>query len=77
MPSLVSARSPIAVKAEQYWWIRAGVNLFLYRYSDDKTIKIIEDIAKKAEYDKTLQECIEVSYEKIIKLKQKYGLVVV
>lgn len=57
--------------------IRAGVNLFLYRYSDDKTIKIIEDIAKKAEYDKTLQECIEVSYEKIIKLKQKYGLVVV
>lgn len=57
--------------------IRAGVNLFLYRYSDDKTIKIIEDIAKKAEYDKTLQECIEVSYEKIIKLKQNYGLVVV
>ena len=57
--------------------IRAGVNLFLYRYSDDKTIKIIEDIARKAEYDKTLQECIEVSYEKIIKLKQKYGLVVV
>lgn len=57
--------------------IRAGVNLFLYRYSDDKTIKIIEDIAEKAEYDKTLQECIEVSYEKIIKLKQKYGLVVV
>lgn len=57
--------------------IRAGVNLFLYRYSDDKTIKIIEDIAKKAEYDKTLQECIEVSYEKIIKLKQKYGLVVI
>ena len=57
--------------------IRAGVNLFLYRYSDDKTIKIIEDIAKKDEYDRTLQECIEVSYEKIIKLKQKYGLVVV
>lgn len=55
--------------------IRAGVNLFLYRYSDNKTIQIIEDIAKKAEYDKTLQECIEVSYDKIIKLKQKYGLV--
>lgn len=55
--------------------IRAGVNLFLYRYSDDKTIKVIEDIAKKAENDKTLQRCIEESYEKIIKLKQKYGLV--
>lgn len=55
--------------------IRAGVNLFLYRYSDDKTIQVIEDIAKKAENDKTLQRCIEESYEKIIKLKQKYGLV--
>ncbi len=55
--------------------IRAGVNLFLYRYSDDKTIQIIEDIAQKAENDKTLQKCIEESYDKIIKLKQKYGLV--
>lgn len=55
--------------------IRAGVNLFLYRYSDDKTIQVIEDIAKKAENDKTLQRCIEESYAKIIKLKQKYGLV--
>lgn len=54
--------------------IRAGVNLFLYRYSDDKTIEIIEKIAQKAQNDKTLQNCIEVSYEKIIKLKQKYGL---
>ncbi len=55
--------------------IRAGVNLFLYRYSDDKTIQVIEDIAKKSENDNTLQRCIEESYEKIIKLKQKYGLV--
>lgn len=55
--------------------IRAGVNLFLYRYSDDKTIQIIENIAQKAKYDKTLQKCIEVSYEKIIKLKRKYGLI--
>lgn len=55
--------------------IRASVNLFLYRYSDDKTIQIIENIAQKAKYDKTLQDCIEVSYEKIIKLKRKYGLI--
>ena len=55
--------------------IRAGVNLFLYRYSDEKTISVIEDIAKKAQKDKTLQECIEASYDKIIKLKQKYKLV--
>ena len=55
--------------------IRAGVNLFLYRYSDDKTIEIIENIAKKAQNDKTLQDCIEASYDKIIKLKQKYKLI--
>lgn len=55
--------------------IRAGVNMFLYRYSDDKTIQIIEDIAAKAESDKTLQRCIEVSYEKIINLKKQYKLI--
>jgi len=54
--------------------IRAGVNMFLYRYCDDKTIKIIETIAQKAQNDKTLQECIEVSYEKIINLKKKYNI---
>lgn len=54
--------------------IRAGVNMFLYRYSDDKTIEVIENIAKKAQNDKTLQQCIEVSYDKIIQLKHKYGL---
>ncbi len=54
--------------------IRAGVNLFLYRYCDEKTIDIIENIAAKANNDKTLQECIEVSYEKIILLKKKYNL---
>ena len=55
--------------------IRAGVNLFIYRYSDDKTISIIENIAQKAKTDKTLQKQIEVSYNKIINLKQKYGLI--
>ena len=54
--------------------IRAGVNMFLYRCCDDKTIEIIENIAKKALKDKTLQICIEASYEKIMNLKQKYGL---
>lgn len=55
--------------------IRAGVNMFLYRYSDDKTINIIENIAQKALKDKTLQNCIEVSYEKIMNLKKAYKLV--
>ncbi|MBR1943101.1 hypothetical protein IJ843_05145 [bacterium] len=55
--------------------IRAGINMFLYRYCDDKTIKIIEAVAQKAQNDRTLQECIEVSYEKIISLKKKYKLI--
>ena len=55
--------------------IRAGVNLFLYRFSDDKTIEVIENIAQKVKNDKTLQNCIEASYDKIIKLKQKYKLI--
>ena len=49
--------------------------MFLYRYCDDKTIKIIEAVAQKAQNDRTLQECIEVSYEKIISLKKKYKLI--
>ena len=55
--------------------ISAGVNLFLYRFSDDKTIEAIENIAQKVKNDKTLQNCIEASYDKIIKLKQKYKLI--
>ena len=54
--------------------IRAGVNMFLYRYSNNKTIDIIENIAQKALKDKTLQHHIEVSYEKIINLKKQYNL---
>ena len=49
--------------------IRAGLNMLIYRNSKPETIEIIEAIAKKAETDKELQENIEKSYEKIIKLK--------
>lgn len=50
--------------------IKAGLNMFIYRYSDDKTINIIEDVYKIAKNDKILQKNIEISYEKIIKLKE-------
>ena len=55
--------------------IRAGVNLFIYRYSDEKTISIIENIAQKAKTDKELQQCIDTSFNKIIELKKKYKLI--
>lgn len=49
--------------------IRAGLNMFIYRYSNENIINIIENIYKKAIIDKTLQEKIEESYEKILRLK--------
>ena len=50
--------------------IEAGLNMFIYRYSDNKTINLIENVYKIAENDKILQKNIENSYEKIIKLKE-------
>lgn len=55
--------------------IRAGLNMFIYRNSNDCTINIIEQIAKKALNDKELYENIEKSYERIVKLKTKFGLI--
>ncbi|MBD5403337.1 glycoside hydrolase family 3 protein [bacterium] len=52
--------------------IKAGLNMFIYRFADKKTIDIIENIYKKSLSDKELQEKIEQSYEKIIRLKEKY-----
>lgn len=54
--------------------IKAGLNLFIYRYSDNNTINIIESVYKKALSDKELQKKIEYSYQKIIELKQKYKI---
>ncbi len=50
--------------------IKAGVNVLLYRNSSDDTIGIIENLAKKAQSDNELRENIEISFEKIIVLKQ-------
>ncbi|HPT40917.1 MAG TPA: glycoside hydrolase family 3 N-terminal domain-containing protein [Candidatus Gastranaerophilaceae bacterium] len=51
--------------------IKAGVNILLYRNSFDETIQIIENLAQKALLDKELKENIEISFEKIMKLKIK------
>ena len=52
--------------------IRAGLNMFIYRNCDDKTINIIEKIYQKAIIDEDLRKNIEKSYTKILNLKQKY-----
>ena len=48
--------------------IKAGLNMFIYRNSE--SVKIIEDVYKLALKDSELQEKIELSFEKIIKLKR-------
>lgn len=54
--------------------IRAGLNMFIYRNSTPETIEIIETIAKKAQADKELQKNIKESYDKIIRLKKSFNI---
>ena len=55
--------------------IRGGLNLFIYRYCDDKTLNVIETVYKRALSNEELFKNIELSYEKIINLKKVYGLI--
>jgi len=52
--------------------IKAGVNMFIYRYSDKKTIDIIEKLYEQALRDEELLEKINISFDKISELKHKY-----
>ena len=52
--------------------IKAGINMFIYRFADQKTIDIIEEVYNKALNDNDLKSKIEQSYTKIISLKKKY-----
>jgi len=49
--------------------IRAGLNMFIYRNSDIETINMIESLAKKVEKDLVLAKNVEISFDKIMKLK--------
>jgi len=55
--------------------IKAGLNMFIYRNSDDKTLNMIEKIYQKAIMDKELEMKINESYLKIIDLKKKYKII--
>ena len=54
--------------------IEAGVNMFIYRNSDDKTLSMIEDLLKIIEKDEFLKNQVLKSYEIITGIKKKYGL---
>lgn len=52
--------------------IKAGINIFIYRFADKKTLDVINKIYTKAQNDIILKERIEESFNKIHKLKEKY-----
>ena len=51
--------------------INAGLDMFIFRDSDDKTLKLIEDLVKVIEKDKFLQDKVIKSYERITALKKQ------
>lgn len=52
--------------------IKAGLNMFIYRNSNPQTIDIIEQVYQKALKDNELAHKIEISYNKILTLKNQY-----
>lgn len=54
--------------------IRAGVNMFIYRDASDVTLEVIDNVLKIAENDSEVRAKIEYSYDKIIELKHRYGM---
>ncbi|MDY6311027.1 MAG: glycoside hydrolase family 3 N-terminal domain-containing protein [Cyanobacteriota bacterium] len=55
--------------------IKAGLNMFIFRNSDDEIIDSIEQIYELAQSDKDLEDKINKSFDKIINLKKKYGII--
>lgn len=53
--------------------IKAGINMFIFRNSDEQTLDTINQLCKAAEHDSLLKEKITDSYNRIIKLKKSYG----
>lgn len=49
--------------------IRAGLNMFIVRNSDVRTMQAIEEVLAKAHTDEVLAQNIQISYDRIMKLK--------
>lgn len=67
----VSDKNPreIYVKA-----LLAGINIFLYRNSDENLLNIINEIYKNAKENKILEEKINHSFNLVVELKCKYKI---
>ena len=54
--------------------IRAGIDLFIFRNSGNEILTLIEELVKAAENDLISMERIDESVEKILFIKEKYGI---
>lgn len=54
--------------------INAGLDMFIFRNSDDETLAMIEELCKVVENDNNLKQKVLKSNERISRLKQKYSL---
>ena len=52
--------------------IRAGLDMFIYRESDNQTLAMIDELCKMVEKDEELQRAVLKSNERISKLKKRY-----
>lgn len=51
--------------------INAGLDMFIFRNSDNKTLDMIDELVRVVEQDKELQRKVLASYDRIIKLKRR------
>ena len=54
--------------------INAGLDMFIFRDSDNKTLELIEELCKVVEKDSNLQQKVLKSNERISRLKCKYNI---
>ena len=55
--------------------IKAGVDMFIFRNSDNKTLKLINELVRVVEKDEELKQKVEYSYSRILRLKRQYGII--
>ena len=55
--------------------IKSGVDMFIFRSSDDKTLSLIDELANVVEEDDELKNLVNKSYKRIMDLKRRCGLI--
>ena len=67
----VSDKNPFEIYIKA---LKAGINVFLYRYSDEKLISILDFIENSAKNDEELLAKTNKSFENVIELKHMYNI---